>query len=334
MKTDLSGNARDTSIDVLRCLAILGIILVHSKPGIFWTQLRNFDVPLMVLLSAVCYGQSNGSKILYYRYLQKRFIRLVIPSWIFLTFYFIGTYILTQSVNPRRMMMCYTLMTPWYFWIIRILVGMAVIAPFLKNLSDRLTVTELLILCAMMIGVTEVLAILSSAYIYKVAIMFIPYASIYLFGMNFYRLSKRNILYTGVLFMLIYFAAAVFFYIQNGSYFPTQNYKYPPRIYYVSYALGISALLWYLRQQITFFLHKFRLHDFAKFIGSHTFWIYLWHIPIVDYLAKRYNYPTTFAIVCLSSISITYLQVVIVKMVCNHISRPTLCKNIQMIFIG
>lgn len=334
MKIELSGNARDNSIDVLRCLAILGIILVHSKPGVFLTQLRNFDVPLMVLLSAVCYGQSRGSKVLYYRYLQRRFVRLVIPSWIFLTFYFIGVYILTQNVNPRRMIMCYTLMTPWYLWIIRVLVGMAVIAPFLKNLSDRLTVTELLILCAMMVGVTEVLAILSSAYICKVAIMFIPYASIYLFGMNISRLSKRNVLYTGVFFILIYFALAVFFYIQKGSYFPTQNYKYPPRIYYVSYALGISAFLWYFRQQITSFLHIFRLTYFAKFIGSHTFWIYLWHIPIVDYLAKHYNYPTTFAIVCLSSITITYLQVVIVELVCNHISRPALRKNLQMIFIG
>lgn len=47
---------RDDSIDILRFIAVSGIILVHISPTPFWVQLRNFDVPLMVLLSSVSYS--------------------------------------------------------------------------------------------------------------------------------------------------------------------------------------------------------------------------------------------------------------------------------------
>lgn len=54
---------RDNSYDVLRWIALTGIILVHSKPTVFWEQIRNFDVPLMVLVSAVCFKLSGGGYI-------------------------------------------------------------------------------------------------------------------------------------------------------------------------------------------------------------------------------------------------------------------------------
>lgn len=44
---------RDRSIDLLRFIALTGIVIVYIHPSEFWTQLRNFDVPLMVFLSGV-----------------------------------------------------------------------------------------------------------------------------------------------------------------------------------------------------------------------------------------------------------------------------------------
>lgn len=40
---------RDLSIDILRFIALSGIILVHINPSLFWCQLRSFDVLLIVL---------------------------------------------------------------------------------------------------------------------------------------------------------------------------------------------------------------------------------------------------------------------------------------------
>ena len=333
-KNLLQNSTRDSSIDILRCLALTGIILVHSKPALFWAQLRSFDVPLMVLLSAVCFNMNVGGHFSYSSYLKKRFVRLVMPSWIFLTCYFIGNYALTKHISISKMIACYTLTTSWYFWIIRILFGMAIIAPFLKMLSDKMTIRNLLLICILMFGATELLALLSSVYFYKLAIMFIPYAAIYQLGMNVKRFSGSSILKSGLLLLMVYIAIAVILYVFNGAYLPTGKFKYPPRIYYVTYALGASALLWYYRQGITKMLQIMYLHKFAQFVGSHTFWIYLWHIPFVDYMVNQYDSPTTFVTVYFIAIVITYLQTTIVNKICDHVSRPTLRKNLQMIFIG
>ena len=230
--------------------------------------------------------------------------------------------------------MCYTLTTSWYFWIIRILVGMAIVAPFLKKVSDRISTRKLLLIITLLFGMSELLALLSSSYFYKVAIMFIPYSAIYLIGMNVRKFTDHSIMCAGILITLLYIAIALYFYYQTGEYVPTNKYKYPPRIYYISYALGISALLFYFRVRITSFFQKLRLYDFAKFVGSHTFWIYLWHIPFVDYMVKRYDFLITFVTVYLLAITITYFQVMLVNKLCNGINRPDLRKNLQMIFIG
>ena len=45
---------RDFSIDFLRCIGLIGIMLSHSVCPSLLMNLRSFDVPLMVFLSAVC----------------------------------------------------------------------------------------------------------------------------------------------------------------------------------------------------------------------------------------------------------------------------------------
>ena len=197
-----------------------------------------------------------------------------------------------------------------------------------------MTDKTLLVFCAMMFGATEMLAKLSSGYFYKITIMFIPYVAIYLLGMNVNKFSRRSILIASIIFLWLYAVIAVILFVHTGSYVPTAKFKYPPRVYYVVYALGASGLLWCFRQQISRFLNAIRIKDFALFVGSHTFWIYLWHIPFVDYMVNKYDSPTTFVTVYFTAIAITYIQVTLVNKFCERINRPVLRKNLQMIFIG
>ena len=90
-------------IDYLKVIGLFCIILAHvcTNPLIF--QIRNFDVPLMVIISGFLaidsYKRSvknNNSLLSYY---SKRIKRLVIPTWIFLTFYFFIIYIVGGGVN-------------------------------------------------------------------------------------------------------------------------------------------------------------------------------------------------------------------------------------------
>ena len=185
-----------------------------------------------------------------------------------------------------------------------------------------------------MFGATEMFVQISSVYFYKITIMFIPYVCIFLLGMNVNRFSRRSVLIASIILLLLYAVIAVILFVQTGSYVPTGKFKYPPRVYYVIYALGASGLLWCFRQQITRFLYATRIKGFALFVGSHTLWIYLWHIPFVDYMVNEYDSPTTFVTVYFAAFSITYLQVILVNKVCERINRPVLRKNLQMIFIG
>lgn len=77
---------REKYIDVLKVIGLLGIILAHVQPPEVLFQLRNFDVVLMILVSAYLGLQSKKSEKLI-SYLIKRFKRLVIPTWIFISFF-------------------------------------------------------------------------------------------------------------------------------------------------------------------------------------------------------------------------------------------------------
>lgn len=77
---------RDYSIDILRFIALTGIIAVCCVPNTFITQLRNFDVPLMVFLSGVSYNLTVGGGILSYSvailitYIQNRIVTKIIAG--------------------------------------------------------------------------------------------------------------------------------------------------------------------------------------------------------------------------------------------------------------
>lgn len=82
---------RDFRIDALRSLAILLIIFAHTSQQNLFFQLRTFDVPLMAILLGMSFylSQSKKTNISYKNYVIKRFERLVIPAWVFLTIFFI-----------------------------------------------------------------------------------------------------------------------------------------------------------------------------------------------------------------------------------------------------
>ena len=95
--------ARDISIDILRCIALIGIVVIHCEPESLWLrQIRNFDVPLMVFLSGVSYTLSikDENTLIdggYLKYVIKRFKRLILPTWIFLGIYSILFTIVTHK---------------------------------------------------------------------------------------------------------------------------------------------------------------------------------------------------------------------------------------------
>lgn len=114
----------------------------------------------------------------------------------------------------------------------------------------------------------------------------------------------------------------------------TGEHKYPPRFYYTSYALGSSAILWCIKDSIVSVLQALKIKNFAVFVGSHTFWIYLWHIPVVDYMINRCDAFTRFLTTYIMAIFLAYLQSIIVEKYCRNLRNDKLSKKIKMIFVG
>ncbi|HID69714.1 MAG TPA: acyltransferase, partial [Desulfobacterales bacterium] len=126
---------RNTNLDFLRFIAISCIILAHMGIPTIIFQARNFDVPLMVLLSGISFSlYSSKSYSSYPSYLYSRFIRLIIPTWIFLVFYNSMIWAGNNDI-PSTYNLClqFSLIggSDIGIWIIRIFFSMAIIAPFL-----------------------------------------------------------------------------------------------------------------------------------------------------------------------------------------------------------
>ena len=82
-------------IDRLKVLGLMLVILAHVDLPIWLAQIRSFDVPLLVFVSAYLARKSykNCNICGYYR---KRFFRLAVPAWIFaIVFWIVQSVVLT-----------------------------------------------------------------------------------------------------------------------------------------------------------------------------------------------------------------------------------------------
>ncbi|MCD7881516.1 MAG: hypothetical protein LUG47_07640 [Clostridiales bacterium] len=67
-----TASPRDASLDYLKCIALLGLVIAHVSTNEFLLQARVFDVNLLVIISAMlgCRGleqhsMENGHKYIY-----------------------------------------------------------------------------------------------------------------------------------------------------------------------------------------------------------------------------------------------------------------------------
>lgn len=277
-------------------------------------------------------------KTSYASYLWKRIVRLLIPTWIFLTLYlFLKGNIAHESTNVNEIFYIYLLSAPnfGYIWIIRVFFLIAVLSPFIYFITKK--ISSNLFLCFSLIGflLTDILSLISSDYYYKAVVMMIPYSLIFALGIIAVKLPKSELKAMSVFCFAVFSLYAVVLFQQNNHFIPTQYYKEPPRIYYVSYALGATLFLYIIREKIKDCAYKLKLYKFLLFIGSHTIWLYFWHIPLLTiYRRFDYNKVLYFSCVFLTSLLITFVQSKITLYVSSKINNTTLRVNLLRIFNG
>jgi surface polysaccharide O-acyltransferase-like enzyme len=281
---------------------LLLLVLAHVKPPGWLFELRNFDVPLMALVSGLAYrfSRPEGS---WGGFILKRFKRLVLPTWIFLTFYFLFLATVSRGVFPfsrEQVQGAYLLGSDVeYVWIIRVFVFIAVTAPFWRWL-DRKTAGPAGYLCVivLLVGFADAV-IVSMRWLdgpewlsVPLAIAAANFGFCALFGLG-YRLpveTQKRIGAVACGFGAVFLAFLVLTWLRQGHYVSTQNYKYPPRAYYLGYGAALSLGLWLAATRFRAVLEKRWLLRVIGFLSENSLWLYLWHILFLHVVGSRVTY--------------------------------------------
>jgi len=338
---------RNCTYDFLRFLGIICILFAHSGISGIWFQLRNFDVPLLVILSGMAYAQySSLHYSTYLRYVKDRFVRLIIPTWIFLILYYILFRL--DTINSISMIEAFLLYDDKEIgiWIIRIFFSMALIAPFLYRFNKKITTDkQFYILVSLMYVMYVMLLFVSKKFLTKDIYGFfelfvlytISYGLIYLYGIRLINFSKKTIKIHIVISLSIFILYIITAYVVYHKFYPTQKFKYPPQGYYIAYAFFISLSLYYV-SHFTTYLDKIKCNKFITFIGSSTLWIYLWHWIALKLLEENFtleNIFVKFIFIFSFAILFSYIQREVVYLLIKKISlSDSQIKLIKKIFIG
>lgn len=330
--------SRNTTIDGMRLLGLMLIILAHVNPPNLLFQLRTFDVPMMVFISGMSFYVSKKKDFNIRQYIFSRFKRLVLPVWFFLSMFFTVIYFLKPQgfenlLSLKMIVSTYLLNGFGYVWIIRVFLIIAVLSPLYvlvsKNLSgygkSMLALAMLIVSTLMAKSNIEEHGKLIAHIMNDIIYPAISYGAIFIIGFSYLNFKNKEKIFTFFIFFATVAAYCLYNYIVKGMIHGPQHYKYPPTLFYIAYAVVMILPLYFIFDLI---LKKQKLPYILSFISSNTIWIYLWHIPVVEYFYRcnpSVNCIIKYTITISFAILISYFQVTIIK---KHFNDNKLIKTI------
>ena len=284
---------RVRSIDFLRFLGALLVMLAHTEPPPWLFHLRNFGTPLLIVVAAL-------SVVVVFRerplrpaeFLKKRLLKLTVPAWLFLSFFF-GVVLVYAHVigkpfpfSARQVITSYALDSGiGYMWIFKVYLIVALLTPpllqFKASVTHKLTYFGILAAAYVLYEVLNVFvqANVSSsavlAFIDDSLIVVLPYSILFAYGLELPEMSDRQVLISAAVSLAVFAALVALKFSQAGHLVSTQAFKYPPTLYYLSYAFGCLNLLYLLAKSA---LVKRLPAGPIAWLSSNLLWIYLWHI--------------------------------------------------------
>ena len=284
---------RDNSIDILRFIGLAMIILVHVNPPFVICQLRCFDVPLMLFVSGLTCPNKPVRN--YWKYVKNRTLRLLVPTYLFLTVYFLVLWALQTLFGKSGYVDWKVVYESYlgiggigYIWIIRIFLLIMLVTPLLYKINEAIKNDKWLLISIMGGVILDTLIVwLTNEYLQNLGLKnfildwvvnTIGYSTLFLLGIRMrFSIRKQKVFYLITLSLLV--VAALTFYICTKG-LPIRispTYKYPPQSYYLIYGLFVCCGLWCTRKYYSHFLEN----KLFLFIGQNTIWIYLYHIPLL-----------------------------------------------------
>lgn len=120
-------------------------------------------------------------------------------------------------------------------WVILVYIGCAFLTPILLKIN-RLAHRHRVIVVAVFYILYEVICYDENNYLFRSIFLIMGFSFPYLAGISIKKLSEKFILRFTLLNGVIYIAIALQQYWLNSVYILTSEFKYRPKIYYLSYA--------------------------------------------------------------------------------------------------
>lgn len=297
--------------DFLKAIGLLFVIMAYVTPPESIKIIRSFDVPLLVMVSAslswITYKQEH-----YFSYVWKRIKRLVLPTWIYLlfciVFFFVTKTVSISEVLPAFIFQKYVF---GHTWIILLYLIVALIIPILRKLD--VTKWYYFVSIFFILVFYEIICSKTNLYMHKILeytlFYIVPYGTVSFLGIYAVKSARKELLIVSVFSLFICFIYFCYFYFNGNTVFWI-SFNQPARIYYLSYGVGISFILYFLiRDKENLILNN----CFIQFLSQHSLWIYLWHsfwcFILVHFVT---NWFFLYLLVVLASVFTVMLQCFIV----------------------
>jgi len=304
-------------------------------------------VPLMVLVSGMAFSLSFRAQDAYGQYVWKRVKRLLFPAWLFLTGYFSFFLLFDRSsaeLTSKKIVESFLLLDGIGFvWIIRVFLLVALMAPvtysfFQRRHSDRLYLMQLfgifVIYEVARFGVSAYLPGPAGQLVSLSALYLVPYSLVFALGLLIPEAKQRTNMLLALFFGTVFVTMLLALRQANGGYVPTQVYKYPPSLYYFSYAIAISIALWFVSNPLWRLINRSKVASaVVLFVAQNSLWIYLWHIPLAKLSGIHFLLHTLLMLVVATGL--TYGQVWAVnRFLLPKIQRDGLRKDVRSLLTG
>ena len=324
---------RNKSIDILKFIGLLLIILAHTDPPIIIFQLRNFDVVLLIVCSSLIFFEINKSYN-YGEYVISRIKRLLIPTYIFLIIYFMIMFLFSRnSVNAKVIFETFTLFGGLsYVWIIKVYIIIALLLPISQFLYDKIDKNIFFFITIIIYILYELMyyfGFFDNKIVDYLFAYIIPSFAIICYSLLLLKESNKKIIIYSILSFIVFVAIAIYLYNSNNCFVDTNCAKYPFRVYYLSYSFFIIGLLYVFINRYKDLLYN----KLVLFFSSHSLWIYLWHILVlaaIQFILPNMYWLIKYVLILLFTTIIVLIQSGFV----NILEKKNIDKKILKIFKG
>ncbi len=303
---------RNTTIDFLRGLAVLLMILIHATayflgdPTVYavWDY-THFAVPLFVFCSGYIFFAKDSITTLSVSYVVKRLKRLVIPYYLFLIPFFILVFIKNPTSFNIKQMTEKILLSGGrdLSWLVILFIYFLFLIPVIhfmyrqkKWLFYILTGTAF---------VSTVLLLISIPPVPFRYVMWLPWTFFLIFTLLFANHKENRYFFIGtiILSVMTFFITRDFLQSQGKTLVLTEN-KYPPNLYYLSYGIFFTTVMYWVHRLVSKNkLYMAYLQKPFDFLSTHSYSLFFIHFLFVkifvDYGFHKIIGPWWFFVVLL-----------------------------------